>query len=41
MGPYNSTTTINIYDHVDKSLIDIQRTVMGVVSNIYATEGNV
>ena len=41
MGPYNTSTLINIYDFVDKNLIDIQRTVISVVSNVYATEGNV
>jgi hypothetical protein len=41
MGSYNKTTTINMYDYVDEDLIDIQRTVVGVVSNIYASGENV
>ncbi len=41
MGSYDRTTTINIYDYVNEDLIDIQRTVVGVVSNIYASGQNV
>jgi hypothetical protein len=41
MGSYDRTTTINIYDYVNEDLIDIQKTVVGVVSNIYASGQNV
>ena len=42
MSQLNSSTYIDIYKYVKKGLIDLEKSIIyGVVSNLYATKGNV